>query len=193
MTAIRNHRSRSPHKNGLRIKQTRGRLGKAARRQRRRLRHAGPDAASWARAQVRPAQLANQDQQPGRQPMTRAKTKAKANRPARCAGNCRKWLVPAEAPPQSCKNGPIFRGHRNLNTSAGPNRNRALPRYTEIRHVRPKRQLFRILVRNVFRRRNVRVGGGTESTAKNGFWIPVVLFAARCSMYLRKRFVSSSI
>ena len=94
MTAIRNHRSRSPHKNGLRIKQTRGRLGKAARRQRRRLRHAGPDAASWARAQVRAAQLANQDQQPGRQPMTRAKTKAKAkaNRPARCAGKCRKWL-----------------------------------------------------------------------------------------------------
>jgi hypothetical protein len=56
------------------------------------------------------AQLANQDQQPGRQPMTRAKTKAKANRPARCAGKCRKWLVPAEAPLQSCQNGPFFAG-----------------------------------------------------------------------------------
>ena len=30
----------------------------------------------------------------------------KANRPARCAGKCRKWLLPAEAPSQSCQNCP---------------------------------------------------------------------------------------
>ena len=50
----------TPHKNGLRIKSSRGGLGKTAGRCGRGHRHAGPPAASRARAQVRPAELAHQ-------------------------------------------------------------------------------------------------------------------------------------
>jgi hypothetical protein len=37
----------------------------------------------------------------------------KANRPARCAGKCRKWSLPAKAPAHSCQNCPIFRTQTN--------------------------------------------------------------------------------
>ena len=73
-------RSLAPHKNGLRIKQTRRGLGKTAGRQRRCHRHAGSPAASRTRAQVRTAQLAHQNRQYGRCAMTKARAKTNAIR-----------------------------------------------------------------------------------------------------------------
>ena len=80
MTAMRNHRSRSSHKNGLRIKQPHRRLGQTAGRQRRRHRHAGPLAASRTRAQVRPAQLVDKRLRSGGRQMIRAKARSKSGK-----------------------------------------------------------------------------------------------------------------
>jgi hypothetical protein len=60
MTAGTFHRTRSPHKNGLRIKPACRRLGKAAGRRGGRDRNAGSHPSSRACAQVRPQELAHQ-------------------------------------------------------------------------------------------------------------------------------------
>src|SRR5208282_4058040 len=94
-TAGNHHAPLRAHEHVVDVEQTGRRLGKAARRQCCRHRHAGSPATSRTRSQVRSAQLANKNREPRRNPMTKPRP---IRRPGKSSPATSRFVI--QGPPQ---------------------------------------------------------------------------------------------